>query len=90
MRTRLGGIAAFILSGIILSVGAPGEAAEEPVDCGPKPTVACLSAAVFSLAKTLPDNSYCRKYGGFAEQELAPGDIKTALEYVVGSTSSVS
>jgi tetratricopeptide (TPR) repeat protein len=78
MRNWLGGIVA-----IILSLGASRGTAAGQVDCGPKPAVACLSTAIFSLAKTLPDDNESRRYVGFAERELAPGDIKTALEYIV-------
>jgi hypothetical protein len=35
------------------------------------------------LARTLPDDSYFGRHVAFAAQELAAGDIKTALEYVV-------
>jgi hypothetical protein len=84
MRSRFGGVAA-----IVLSMAASGGAVAEPLDCGPKPTVACLSAAVFSLAKTLPDD-YFRQSVDFAERELAPGDVKTALEYIVSENPDPS
>ncbi|HWX60852.1 hypothetical protein [Bradyrhizobium sp.] len=35
------------------------------------------------MARTLPDDSYFGRHVAFAAQELAAGDIKTALEYVV-------
>jgi hypothetical protein len=60
-----------------------GGSAGAPVDCAAAPTVACLSAEIFSLGKALPADSYLRPRLTFAEQELAPGDIKTALAYVV-------
>jgi hypothetical protein len=71
-----------VIVAMILYVAEPGGAAGGPIDCGPAPKVACLSAAIFFLARTLPDDNYFRRNVGFAERELAPGDIKTALEYV--------
>ncbi len=61
--------------------------AAEPVDCGPAPTVKCLATEVFLLAKTLPADEWFRRHVAFAEQRLAPGDIKTALEYVVSDNA---
>jgi hypothetical protein len=81
MRGVLGPAAA-----CLLFFAATGGAGADPVDCGPAPTVKCLSAAVFSLARTLPEDSYFRRHVAFAEQELAPGDIKTALDYVVSDS----
>jgi hypothetical protein len=78
MRGLLGRMAA-----LLLCLGATSGAAAGPIDCGPAPSVNCLAAAIFSLAKTLPDDDGFRRHVAFAEQELAPGDIKTALEYVV-------
>jgi hypothetical protein len=78
MRSWLAAIAA-----LILCVAEPGGAADGPIDCGPAPTVKCLSVAIFSLARTLPDDSRLRESVGFAQLELAPGNIKTALEYLV-------
>jgi hypothetical protein len=79
MRRRLGGW----MAALMLCLGTTGEAAPAPVDCGSAPDVKCLAAEIFSLAKTLPDDSYFRRHVSFAERELAPGDIKTALDYVV-------
>jgi hypothetical protein len=67
----------------LLCLGVTAGASAAPIDCGPAPDVKCLAAEIFALAKTLPDDSYFRRHVAFAEQELAPGDIKTALEYVV-------
>src|SRR5260370_36825518 len=78
MRGWPAGIAA-----VILCVAESGGAAGAPINCVPTPTVACLSAAIFSLAKMLPDDNYFRRHVSFAERELAPGDIKTALQYIV-------
>ena len=78
MRGWSAGIAA-----VILCVAESGGAAGAPINCVPTPTVACLSAAIFSLAKMLPDDSYFRRHVSFAEQELAPGNIKTGLQFVV-------
>jgi tetratricopeptide (TPR) repeat protein len=78
MRGWSGGIAA-----LMLCLGAAEGAGAGPIDCGPAPSVKCLAVAIFSLAKTLPEDSHFRQYIGFAERELAPGDLKTALDYVV-------
>jgi tetratricopeptide (TPR) repeat protein len=72
-----------VMAAAILYVAEPGRVAGAPIDCGPAPKVACLSAAIFSLAKMLPDDDYFRPHVSFAERELAPGDIKTALQYIV-------
>ena len=79
MRRWLGGMTAFLLS-LCATVGA----AATPVDCGPVPSVKCLASAIFSLAKTLPEDDGFRRHVAFAERELAHGDLKVALEYVVG------
>ncbi len=71
------------MAALIVCLGASGAIAAEPIDCGPKPDVQCLSTAVFSLAKVLPDDSFFRRHVDFAERELAGGNLKTALEYVV-------
>jgi hypothetical protein len=42
------------------------------------------------LAKTLPDDSYLRRPVSFAEQELASGDIKTALQFIVADNPDPS
>ena len=68
---------------LLLCLSATGGAVAAPVDCGAAPTAKCLATAIFSLAKTLPANDEFRRHVGFAERELAPGDLKTALEYVV-------
>jgi hypothetical protein len=75
MRRWLGGIAAFLLYA--------GSAAGAPADCGAAPDVKCLAAEIFALAKTLPADDFFRRHVAFAEQELAPGDVATALEYIV-------
>jgi tetratricopeptide (TPR) repeat protein len=67
----------------MLWVGAASSAAAGPIDCGPAPSVKCLAAAIFALAKTLPDDYGFREHVGFAAQELAPGDLETAFDYVV-------
>ncbi|NPU14757.1 hypothetical protein HL666_28690 [Bradyrhizobium sp. 83002] len=64
--------------GLILSAAAEGQA----VDCGAAPTVKCLASTVFRLAKTLPEDSFVRRQVTFAEQELAPGDLKVALSHI--------
>jgi hypothetical protein len=76
MRRWLGGIAAFLLC-------AGTAAAAGPDDCSAAPDVKCLAAEVFALAKTRPADDFYRRHVAFAEQELAPGDIVTALGYVV-------
>jgi hypothetical protein len=76
-----GGIAAFLF-GLLLGLGPWDDASGQPIDCGATTTVKCLAGGVFSLAKTLPDDNFFRQHVEFAEQELAPGDIKTAIEYV--------
>ncbi len=75
MRRWLGWIAAFLLC-------AAHAAAAGPADCFAAPDVKCLAAEVFALAKTLPAGDFYRPHVEFAEKELAPGDIVTALEYV--------
>jgi tetratricopeptide (TPR) repeat protein len=76
MRRWLGGIAALLLcAGTAATAG--------PADCGTTPDVKCLAATVFALATTLPASNSIRQQVAFAEQELAPGDIVTALEYIV-------
>jgi hypothetical protein len=75
MSRWLVGVATFLLC-----LGATAGAA--PVDCGPAPSVKCLASEVFSLAKTLPADGFLRQHVAFAEQQLAPGDLPTALEYV--------
>ncbi|QPF87659.1 hypothetical protein IC762_15790 [Bradyrhizobium genosp. L] len=65
---------------VLLWLGAPAAAA--PINCGSEPSVKCLADAVFALAKTLPADNFYRKHVAFAERELAPGDIRVALDYV--------
>ena len=76
MRRWPGGIAALLLF-------AGHAAAAGPADCGAAPDVKCLAAEVFTLAKTLPEGHPHRQEIAFAEQELAAGDIPTALDYIV-------
>lgn len=71
------------MAALMLCLGATDGAGAELVDCGPAPSVKCLAAAILSLAKALPDDDGFRRHIGFAERELAPGDLKTALDYVV-------
>ena len=78
MRGWLGGV-----TGFLLSLGATAAVGAEPAGCGAVPSVKCLAAEIFSLAKTLPPDDGFRRHVSFAEQELAPGDIKAALEYVI-------
>jgi hypothetical protein len=85
MRDLLAGMVA-----MLVCVAEPGRAAGELIGCVPTPTVGCLSAAIFSLAKTLPADSYFRRHVSFAEQELAPGNIKTALQHVVADNPDPS
>src|SRR5262249_29942694 len=79
MRRWLGGIAAFLLCA--------GSAAGGPADCGAAPHAKCLAAEIFALAKTLPADDFLRRHVAFAEQELAPGNLATALEYVTAENS---
>lgn len=67
-----------------LCFAAVGPASAAPIDCGAAPNTRCLAAAIFSIAKTLPENESFRHRVAFAETELAPGDLKTALEFIVG------
>jgi tetratricopeptide (TPR) repeat protein len=76
MRRWLGVIAAFVLC------AAPAAAAG-PADCAAAPDVKCLAAEIFALAKTLPADNPVRLQAAFAERELAPGDVATALDYIV-------
>jgi tetratricopeptide (TPR) repeat protein len=71
------------ITALLLCLSATRGAAEAPVDCSSAPSVKCLAAAIFSLAKTLPEDDGFRRHVAFAERELAPGDLKTALEHVV-------
>jgi len=82
MRRWLGGWMAASMLCLMLCLGTMGGATAGPIDCGSAPSVKCLAAAIFSLAKTLPEDEWFRRHVSFAERELAPGDIKTALEYV--------
>src|SRR5258708_18645219 len=76
MRGWLGGIATAFLC---LS----GMAGAGPLNCGPSPTAKCLATEIFALAKTLPADDGFRQQVAFAEQELVPGDLTVALEYIV-------
>jgi hypothetical protein len=78
MHKWLGGVTA-----LLLSLGATTAGRAEPVGCGAVPSVKCLAAEIFSLAKTLPADDVFRRHASFAELQLAPGDIKVALEYVI-------
>ena len=71
------------ITALTVGLSASGGVTGAPLGCGPAPSVECLATAVFSLAKTLPGDSYFRRHVEFAEQELAQGDSKTALQYVV-------
>ena len=82
MRRWLGGWMAASMLCLMLCLGTAGGAIAGPIDCGSAPSVKCLAAAIFSLAKTLPEDEWFRRHVSFAERELAPGDIKTALDYV--------
>jgi hypothetical protein len=84
MRIRLGGVVA-----ILSCLGLVASAQAAAVDCGPAPSVKCLATAVFATARTLPDDFY-RRHVAFAEQELAPGDVKIALDYVVSDSPDPS
>jgi hypothetical protein len=61
------------------------DAQQQPVgnaiDCGPRPSLACLAPYIFELAKTLPESRGLRNSVRFAEQELAPGSKDVALRY---------
>lgn len=84
MRVWLGGIVA-ILSWLDVAA-----APAAMVDCGAIPSVKCLAPAVFSEARMLPADDFYRKHVAFAEKELAPGDIKIALDYVVSDNPDPS
>lgn len=75
---------------LVFCLAASAAVAAEPVDCGPAPSVKCLSAAVFSLAKALPDDHFFKRQVDFAERELAAGNPKTTLEYVVSDNPDPS
>jgi tetratricopeptide (TPR) repeat protein len=75
------------MTALLLCLSATGGAAGAPVDCGPTPNTKCLAAAIFLLAKTLPEKNGFRERVAFAETALADGDLKIALEYVVGETA---
>src|SRR4029079_2067071 len=83
MRGSLGAVVAFVLGCLV----ATGGIKAGPVDCGSAPGINCLAAEIFSLARTLPADSFLGRHIAFAEQELAPGDIKIALEYVISDNS---
>jgi len=70
-----------------LCFAAAGPATAAPIDCSAAISTKCLAAAIFSIAKTLPDNEGFRQRVAFAETELAPGDLKTALEFIVGESA---
>jgi tetratricopeptide (TPR) repeat protein len=70
-----------------LCVAAAGPATAASIDCSAAISTECLAAAIFSIAKTLPENESFRQRVAFAETELAPGDLKTALEFIVGEAA---
>jgi hypothetical protein len=77
MRIRM----ALAIWPVALALAMP--AAATNFDCGPKPTVECVGAHLFAIAKTLPDESTgTRKRAIFAESELAPGSFIVAVEYL--------
>ncbi|PDT73323.1 hypothetical protein CO675_31350 [Bradyrhizobium sp. C9] len=80
------------MSGIavcLLYLGAPASAAQ--INCGPSPGIKCLAVTVFSLGKKLPANdTLYRPHVAFAERELAPSDLKTALEYIISDNPDPS
>lgn len=84
MRIWFGGIVAALTW---LGVAA---ASAAMVDCGSTPSVKCLAMAIFSEARTLPADDFHRKHVAFAEKELAPGDIKVALDYVAADNPDPS
>jgi tetratricopeptide (TPR) repeat protein len=75
------------VTALLLCLSATGSAAGAPIDCGRAPSAKCLATAIFSLAKTLPENDGFRQRVAFAETELANGNLKIALEFIVGETA---
>ncbi|MGY4418330.1 hypothetical protein ACVWY2_000755 [Bradyrhizobium sp. JR6.1] len=71
------------LIGMAASMLCLSSSAAIPIDCATAPSVKCLAAEVFLLAKKLPPRDDNRARVEFAEQELADNDLKTALDYVI-------
>lgn len=77
---RLSSFAAALLVAPLLLVT---PAVAQPIDCGDKPTLACLAPHVFALARTQADSEHQKSAVKFAEEKLMPGDPGIALWYVV-------
>ncbi|MBR0895585.1 hypothetical protein JQ616_11545 [Bradyrhizobium tropiciagri] len=82
MRGWVGGLAASMLC-VSSSVAIP-------IDCATAPSVKCLAAEVFLLAKKLPPGDGNRAHVEFAERELADNDLEVALDYVISDNPDPS
>ncbi len=71
------------LSGMAASMLCLSSSAAIPIDCATAPSIKCLAAEVFLLAKKLPAGDGNRAHVEFAEQELADNDLEVALDYVI-------
>jgi len=54
----------------------------QTTDCVRRPTLQCIAPTLFAIARALPDDDYVRDAHRFAEQELAPGSLAVAVEYL--------
>lgn len=75
---RITAASAALLASALLSSGRAAN-----VDCGPSPTLDCISTHVFALAKSLPAQDYTRAKAHFAETQLAPANRAVAMAYFV-------
>jgi tetratricopeptide (TPR) repeat protein len=52
-------------------------------DCGPQPSLSCITPYLFAAAKSPAVDEFIRSSARFAESELAAGNIAVAVEYVI-------
>ena len=57
-------------------------AAAETIDCIGRPTLEGIASTMFAVARTLPEDDYVRRSHRFAEEELAPGNLGVAVDYL--------
>jgi len=81
MRTNLRTLALSVTAAAILAL-ASALATAETIDCVRRPTLQCVTSSMFAIARTLPEDDYLRRAHLFAEQELAPGSLGVAVDYL--------
>src|SRR5262245_49221862 len=81
IRTNLRALALSVTAAAILAF-ASALAAAETIDCVRRPTLQCITSTMFAIARTLPEDDYLRRSYGFAEQDLAPGSLGVAVDYL--------